>query len=77
MTASTTDARRKATTKWSPDDGATIVRGPPGATIHTEVAVTTVGKTAVLLLSHLALGFLVEPSALLISWPDFGNRPTS
>ena len=77
MTASATDARRKATTMWSAGDGATTTMGPPEATTHIKAVATTVGRTAVLLLSHLALKFLAELSALLISWPGFGNRPTS
>ena len=43
--------------RWSADDGAMTVRVPPGATIHTEVAATIVGRTVVLLLSRLALKF--------------------
>ena len=67
MTASATDARRKATTMWSAGDGATTTMGPPEATTHTEAVATTVGRTAVLLLGHLALEYLVEPSAALTS----------
>ena len=37
----------------------------------------TAGKTVVLPLSRLVLESLAEPSALLIFWPSFGNRPTS
>jgi hypothetical protein len=62
---------------WSAGDGATTTRGLPEVTIYTEVAAMIVGRTTVLLLSHLALEFLAELSALLISWPSFGNRPTS
>ena len=76
MTTSTTDARHRATMRWSADDGATTVRGPPEATIHIGAAATTVRRTAVLLLRRLALEFLVELSALLISPPGFGNQPT-
>ena len=67
MIASTTDVRHGTTMRLSAGDDATIMRGPPGATIHTEVAVVTVRRTAVLLLNRLALESSAEPSALLIS----------
>ena len=63
--------------RWSAGDDATIMRGLPGATIRTEVAVMTVRRTTVLLLNRLALESLAGPSALLISRPGFGNQPTS
>ena len=55
MTASTIDTRGRETMRWSADGDATTVRGPPEATMCTEVAATTARKTAALLLSHLAL----------------------
>ena len=54
MTASTTDVRRRVTTRWSVDDDATTVRGPPEATIRIGAAATTVRRTAVPLLNRLA-----------------------
>ena len=76
-TASITDARRRVTTRWSADDDATTVRGPPEATICIGAAIMTVRKTAVLLLNHLALESLVEPSAMLSFQPSFASQPTS
>ena len=55
--ASAIDARRKATTMWSADDDTTTMTGSPEATTRTEAAATTVARTAVLLLGHLALEY--------------------
>jgi hypothetical protein len=76
-TASVTNMRRKATMMWSTGDGATTTMGPPEATTRTEAVATTVGRTAVLLLGHLALESSARPSVMPPSWPGFGNRPTS
>ena len=76
-TASATDARRKATMMWSAGDGATTTMGPLEATTCTGAVATTVGRTTVLLLGHLAPESLARPSAALTSLPGFGNRPTS
>ena len=76
-TASATDARRKATTMWSVGDGATTTMGLPEVTNYTEAVTTTVGRTVVLLLGHLALKSLARPSAAPHSLPSFDNRPTS
>ena len=63
--------------RWSADDGATTVRGPPEATIHIGAAATIAERTAVLLLNHLALESSVEPSAMLSFQPGFASQPTS
>jgi hypothetical protein len=76
-TATATNARRGVTVRWSAGDDATTMRGPPAATIRTEVATMTVGRTVVLLLNDLALESLAGPSAALSFWPSFANRPTS
>ena len=67
MTASTIDMRCRETMRWSADDDATTVRGPPEATIRIGVAVMTARKTVVPLLNHLALRSSVELSATLSS----------
>ena len=76
-TASVTDTRRMATTMWSAGDGAMTTTGLPEATTRTKAVATIVGRTAVLLLGHLALESLAGPSTALTSRPSFGNRPTS
>ena len=76
-TALATDARRKATTMWSAGDGTTTMMGPPEATTRIEVAVTTMGRTVVLLLGRLALESSARPSVVPTSRPSFDNRPTS
>ena len=76
-TASATDARRKATMMWSAGDGATTMMGQPEATTHTEAVATIVGRTAALLLGHLALESSARPSAVPTSQSGFNNRPTS
>ena len=62
-TDSVAGARCKATTMWSADDGASRTMGPPEATTRTEAAATTVARTTVLHLGHLALESLAGPFA--------------